>query len=96
MSTDRPHPALRRLRFAAVGLVALLVAGAVATRVLVAQAEAEHPQLGRLVDVGDVAQHVVEGGRGEAIVLVHGAFGAAQDFTSSIGLLNAGDLQSHG
>lgn len=84
MSTDRPTALTRWLRRLALALVALLVVGAVATRVLVAQAESEHPRLGRLVDVDGVAQHVVEGGDGEAIVLVHGAFGAAQDFTTTV------------
>lgn len=75
---------MRRLRRGALAVAALLVVGAVATRVLVARAEAAYPPRGRTVAVDGLAQHVVERGDGAPIVFVHGAFGASQDFVATV------------
>src|SRR5439155_10976965 len=54
------------------------------TNRLVRQAELDFPELGRTVAVDGIDMHYVERGRGRTIVLVHGAFGAAQDYTATI------------
>ncbi len=72
------------MRRVVLAIVALLVVGTVATRALVARAESEHPRLGRVVDVDGLAQHVIERGAGDAIVLVHGAFGSSHDFVATV------------
>ncbi len=69
---------------ASAGLVLLLAAGAVTSRVLAARAEAAFPRTGELLEVDGLRQHVVVRGQGPDVVLVHGAYGALQDFQATI------------
>jgi pimeloyl-ACP methyl ester carboxylesterase len=72
----------------ALGLVAALcgalAAGAAYTVVAVRQAEAAYPPVGAFVAVEGVRLHYVEAGVGPPVVLVHGADGVLQDYTTSI------------
>lgn len=61
--------------------------GFVATRLLTARAERDHPPLGRWVEVEGLRQHVLERGTETSsppLVFVHGAFGALQDFAVTV------------
>jgi pimeloyl-ACP methyl ester carboxylesterase len=64
--------------------VLLTLAGHVATRLLAARAERRHPPLGKIVALGDERVHVVDEGRGPAIVFLHGAFGGLEDFQAYV------------
>lgn len=76
---------MRRVaRRLAVAMLIVLVIGFVTTRVLVAIAESEHPRLGTTIEVAGSRHHYVDRGKGPPIVLVHGAFGASQDFVATI------------
>jgi pimeloyl-ACP methyl ester carboxylesterase len=55
-----------------------------ATRQLVARAERAYPPEGQFETVQGVPLHYVSRGSGPAVVLIHGAFGALQDFTATI------------
>ena len=46
-----------------------------------AAAEASHPPLGEIIDVGGIPVHVFVQGRGPDLVLIHGASGNLRDFT---------------
>lgn len=73
----------RRRRWLTCGVlapVAFLAFGLVATSALVARAERNFPPRGRFVPVRDARLHVIERGQGAPIVLIHGAFGAANDW----------------
>lgn len=65
-------------------LAAMLGGLVVVTAALSDWAERDFPALGRRVDVEGLKLHVVEEGSGPPVVFVHGAFGAAQDFTSTL------------
>lgn len=60
--------------------------GMIATSLLVAKAEREHPATGQFVEIEGAKQHYITRGSRAAppIVLVHGAFGASQDFENTI------------
>lgn len=55
---------------------------------LTRQAEADFPPAGRLIAAAGLRQHVIERGRNEdggpTLVMIHGAYGAAQDFAVSL------------
>jgi pimeloyl-ACP methyl ester carboxylesterase len=71
-----------------VGLVvAVLLAGAIATRVIAARVIAENPPLGRFVEVAGGRLHLIEAGPpgAPAIVLLHGASGSASDSMGALG-----------
>lgn len=65
-------------------LTALLLAGAAWTRFHSARAERDFPPEGRFVDVDGLRLHVVDRGSGPPVVLLHGAFGALQDWTATV------------
>lgn len=55
---------------------------------LTRQAEADFPPAGRLITAAGLRQHVIESGRNQdgrpTLVMIHGAYGAAQDFAVSL------------
>lgn len=63
--------------------VAALAAAAVVVHRKAAQAEADNPPAGNVIDVDGVRLHYVERGSGEPIVLLHGNGSIIQDFTLS-------------
>lgn len=71
-------------------LTALLILGATllgfgaASEHIVRQAEQDFPATGRFIDAGGIRQHVIERGNGPALVMIHGAYGAAADFEASL------------
>ncbi len=76
---------MRTSTIAAAGLsVALLVAGAVWTQVLSSRAEMAFPPEGRFVEAEGLRLHVVDRGAGPPVVLLHGAYGALQDWTATV------------
>ncbi|MFN3401192.1 MAG: alpha/beta fold hydrolase [Ferrovibrio sp.] len=48
------------------------------------QAERDFPPSGRIIEAGGIRQHVIERGSGPALVMIHGAYGAAADFEASL------------
>ncbi len=48
------------------------------------QAERDFPPSGRIIEAGGIRQHVIERGNGPALVMIHGAYGAAADFEVSL------------
>ncbi|KAA2241236.1 alpha/beta fold hydrolase [Salinarimonas soli] len=68
-------------------VVAVLLAGAVATRVIAARVAADNPPLGRFVEIPGGRLHVIEAGAPDAppIVLLHGASGSASDSMGALG-----------
>lgn len=82
---------MRILAWGLIGLVGLIVAvllaGAIATRVIAARVAADNPPLGRFVEVAGGRLHVVEAGPPDAapIVLLHGASGSAADSMGALG-----------
>ena len=80
-------PARRGRRLAAGLAVSALAAGALGSLLTgrqVRDAEARFPRLGRTIEVEGLEQHVLEAGSGRAVVFVHGAFGALQDYVQTI------------
>ncbi len=71
----------RKLVLAALGAVALLSSCAGLAEVREREAQAEHPPLGRFVDVDGTRVHVWVRGSGPDLVLIHGAGGNLRDFT---------------
>jgi pimeloyl-ACP methyl ester carboxylesterase len=71
-------------------LTALLILGATlfgfgaATTHITRQAEQDFPATGRFIEAGGIRQHVIERGDGPALVMIHGAYGAAADFEVSL------------
>jgi pimeloyl-ACP methyl ester carboxylesterase len=65
-------------------VIAASVALAAWTIHLAQQAEIDYPELGRRVEVDGLAMHYMERGSGPPIVLLHGAFGALEDYTATI------------
>lgn len=71
-------------------LTALLILGATllslgaASEHIVRQAERDFPPSGRFITAGGIRQHVIERGDGPALVMIHGAYGAAADFEASL------------
>jgi pimeloyl-ACP methyl ester carboxylesterase len=51
---------------------------------LTAQAEQTFPPTGRLIEAGGIRQHVIEHGEGAPLVMIHGAYGFAEDFAVSL------------
>jgi pimeloyl-ACP methyl ester carboxylesterase len=72
----------------ALGALSLFIAGFVAlaysTDHLAHEAELDYPELGKRVTADGVELHYVERGRGRPVLLLHGAFGAVQDFTATV------------
>ncbi len=68
---------------AAILIGSALGLGATST-VLTQRAEARFPPEGKFVEVGGARLHVAETGQGRPIVVIHGAFGAAQDVTATL------------
>lgn len=68
---------------AAILLGSALGLGATGT-VLTHRAETRFPPEGRFVEVDGVRVHVAETGQGVPVVVIHGAFGAAQDVTATL------------
>jgi pimeloyl-ACP methyl ester carboxylesterase len=87
----RPGGILRRLMrvvtivlASILGLIALLlVGGFVATRVMTASVERRFPALGEFRTIDGNRLHLVAKGQGRAVVLLHGANGAVQDWLAS-------------
>lgn len=71
-------------------LTALLILGATllglgaASEHIVREAERDFPATGHFVTAGGIRQHVIERGDGHALVMIHGAYGAAADFEVSL------------
>jgi len=63
---------------------AVLVAGFVWTRVLVARAEEQLPPIGSFVEVEGLRLRYVERGSGIPVVFLHGAYGGLEDWTGTI------------
>ena len=82
---------MRLLLWGLVGLagliVATLLAGAIATRVVAARVAAANPPQGRFVEIDGGRLHVMEAGPADApaIVLLHGASGSAADSMGALG-----------
>jgi pimeloyl-ACP methyl ester carboxylesterase len=74
----------RALLGTAAGGAALLALGALATARIAARAQARFPSAGSFVRVEGLELHHTRGGAGPAVVLLHGAFGGAQDFEATI------------
>lgn len=70
----------RLLTFGVLAPLAFLTLGLVTTSALVSRAERNFPPLGHFVTTHDARLHVIEHGQGPPIVLLHGAFGAANDW----------------
>ena len=51
---------------------------------LTAQAEQDFPPSGRFIEAGGLRQHVIERGSGAPLVMIHGAYGFAEDFAVSL------------
>jgi pimeloyl-ACP methyl ester carboxylesterase len=51
---------------------------------LVRRAEVAFPPIGQFLEVEELQLHVVEKGRGQPVIFIHGAFGALQDFTATV------------
>jgi pimeloyl-ACP methyl ester carboxylesterase len=72
----------------ALGLFAVVAAASIAlafwTRHLVRLAELDYPELGQRVSADGIELHYVDRGSGRPIVLLHGAFGALEDYTATI------------
>ena len=86
MERNRPSRRLWKRAVTAAALVVLVAFAALFlwTRRLSAQAEMEHPDLGRRVEAEGVRLHYVERGSGRPVVFLHGAFGGVQDYTATI------------
>ncbi|QDO95994.1 alpha/beta hydrolase [Ferrovibrio terrae] len=71
-------------------LTALLILGATlfglgaASEHIARQAEQDFPATGNFITAGGIRQHVIERGDGPALVMIHGAYGAAADFEASL------------
>lgn len=74
----------RRLARLAFASLLALAAGAGLTRGLVLRAERAYPERGRRVEVHGLSQHFLDRGSGPAVVLVHGAYGASQDWAATV------------
>jgi pimeloyl-ACP methyl ester carboxylesterase len=55
-----------------------------ASQHLAAQAERDFPPAGRFIQAGGIRQHVIERGDGPPLVMIHGAYGFAEDFAVSL------------
>ena len=62
---------------------AALAASALFNRISSARAERRYPPVGRILDVGGMAVHVLERGSGDPVVLLHGSGSLIQDFMTS-------------
>lgn len=74
----------RSLAITALAALLLLALGALWTAMLVHDAERLHPATGSFVVVDGARLHVLDRGAGSTIVLVHGAFGGAEDWEPTI------------
>ena len=83
-----PKPRTRMRKRVALILLGFSIAASCAlaawTRHLARQAELDYPELGHRVAVDGLAMHYVERGSGAPVVLLHGAFGALEDYTATI------------
>ncbi len=68
-------------------VVAVLLTGAIATRIVAARVAAANPPLGRFVEIPGGRLHLIEAGPANAptIVLLHGASGSASDSMGALG-----------
>jgi pimeloyl-ACP methyl ester carboxylesterase len=82
MSTHSPKRTLAVVATAII--VATLGALNIWTRVLTARAERDFPPLGRFVEVDGARVHFIEKGSGRPVVFIHGIYGAAQDFATTL------------
>lgn len=71
----------RKLTWAALGAVAMLSSCAGLAELRERSARAEHPPLGRFVDIDGTRVHVWVEGSGPDVVLIHGAGGNLRDYT---------------
>lgn len=62
----------------------LLLLGAGYTALAARRAEREYPPLGKYVQASPTRLHYIEAGTGKPIVLLHGAFGASQDYAATL------------
>ena len=75
---------MRRSTIAPAVLIALLACGAAWTQRLSALAERDFPPEGTFVEAEGLKLHVVDRGSGPPVVLLHGAYGAVQDWTATV------------
>ncbi|MBI5365274.1 MAG: alpha/beta hydrolase [Planctomycetes bacterium] len=80
----RTRPRRRRLAIGALAALVLLALGALWTAMLVRDAERRFPARGRFVELDGARLHVLDRGAGPPIVLVHGAFGGAEDWEPTL------------
>lgn len=75
-----------RRAFIGLGMAAVFATGLTSWRAARndAQAEADYPPIGEIIDVAGVPVHVQITGAGPAVVLMHGAGGNMRDFTLSL------------
>ncbi len=83
-STQRSGLWKRAIAFVFVLVVLALLTGFVATRILVGSAESRFPQTGEIVPVDGLRQHYVVRGKGSPVVLLHGGYGALQNWEATI------------
>ncbi len=74
----------RTLTLAALLLTLVLALGACLTFLATRSAENEFPARGAFVHASPTELHYLDAGQGRPIVLLHGAFGAAQDFAATL------------
>ncbi len=75
----RGHPRVRFVGYAIYGLAVLLAAGSIVTLVRISRAEAGHPPMGKLIDVGGYRMHILAEGDakgGPTLVWIPGGHGA--------------------
>ncbi len=65
-------------------IAALVMVLILATRLSADRYAADHPPRGKVLEVGGVRTHVLRGGQGPPVVLLHGLNGVLEDFTGAL------------